>query len=236
MTDTKLVLDAEYRELIRSLHSETIKTVAAVERWWMKECFLAIPFDETDDESAPDSDAPSVVAEDRWRNEVQPALSILVHGHPDPDVRTAADVLESRLGVMTLYLDARRRNRSEDEVTVAVHLAHDGVSRLRRAAYRAPFRIERPEPTYEGISTGRAEPLPGKMLKMIQQLQDAGALTAGDPIFGGGIPAAVKQLSDIFFMPENERDALLKGMDVEVPAADESGSERDAPGFGFVRR
>ncbi|NKT14945.1 hypothetical protein GS979_08775 [Rhodococcus hoagii] len=234
MTDTKLVLDAEYRELIRSLHSETIKTVAAVERWW-GECFRAVAIGGLGTESDSDSGSGPDAIEARWRNEVQPRLSTLVHGHPDPDVRDAADFLETRLWSATFLLGERRQRRSDDERTVTIHLAHDGITRLHRAAYHAPFRVERPEPRYEGLSIGRREPLPGKVLEMINQLREAGTLEV-HPYAGSDIPAAVKVLSDIFFMPKDERDAHLKGMDVEVPVADASDRERDAPGFGFVRQ
>lgn len=185
---------------------------------------------DVDSESAPDP------IEARWRNEIQPRLAILVHGHPDPDVRDAADFLESRLWSATFLLNERRRRRSEEESTVTIHLAHDGVTRLHRAAYHAPFRVERPEPRYVGLSIGRSEPRPAKVLEMINQLQAAGALREARPHLGIDIRAGVKMLSDIFFMPKDEGDALLKDMDVEVPAADETDRERDAPRFGFVQQ
>jgi hypothetical protein len=36
---------------------------------------------------------------------------------------------------------------------------HDGLKKLRRAAYGAPFRVHRPEPDWEGVSIGNSEGL-----------------------------------------------------------------------------
>lgn len=47
------------------------------------------------------------------------------------------------------------------EATTAIQLAHNGLTELRRAAYHAPFRVERPEPEYDGI--GVVEPLPSQL-------------------------------------------------------------------------
>lgn len=236
MTDTDAVLNAEYRALIRSLHKEAIETIVAIEGWWTSDCFRIVSLGgyDPDEGGDPDSKAVADAVEEQWRSVVHPRLLTLVHGHPDPDVRDAADFLDKRLWSMILLLDARRRSRSEDETTVAVHLVHDGFKRLRRAAYHAPFRVNRPAPRYDGVQIGTTEPLPGKLLGMIQQLQADGTLGEGHRLWGRGIPEAVERLSDIFFMPEEDRIAALERLDVEVPTTEEPQPESDTLKFGFA--
>ncbi len=222
--------------LIRSLHRETIETIVAVESWWTPACIRIVSLGdyEPDQDEGPDSKSAADAVEEQWRSVVHPRLLTLVHGHPDPDVRDAADFLAKRLWSMILLLDVGRRSRSEDENTVAVHLVHDGFKRLHRAAYHAPFRISRPAPRYDGLQVGNTEPLPGRLLGMIQQLQSKGALGDGHPLRGRGIPEAVELLSDIFFMPEEDRNARLNGLNVEVPTTGESEAESDNLKFGFA--
>lgn len=229
MTEIEAVLDAEFRALIRSLHKDTVETVLAVESWWTPECFQILCMEDSEK-----SRTAAESAEERWRTSVQPRLLTLVHGHPDPDVRDAADFLEKRLWSIIILLDATRRARSDDETTVAIHLVHDGFTRLHRAAYLAPFRVSRPVPRFEGSRIGATEPLPGEILETIRRLQEQGALDAGKSIWGSGIPEGVKRLSDIFFMPEEERTARLQGLDVEVATTPEAKSDRDTQKFGFA--
>ncbi|MGA6208040.1 hypothetical protein ACPESR_25135 [Nocardia testacea] len=238
MTNTDAVLSAEYRAFVRSLHKETIETVIAVESWWKLHAFRAAirgGFD-TGREDGPDSEAEADKLENQWRHEIRPPLMSLIYGHPDPDVRDAADFLDKRLlSIIIIITDPRAERRSrEDENSVAIHLVHDGMQRLIRAAYHAPFRVERPEPRFEGHQIGNTEPLPGRMLELIRQLQDAGALEPDEDRFlGSRIPEAVKRLSDIFFMPEDERVALFERFNVETPAASEPDLESLPQGFGF---
>jgi hypothetical protein len=235
VTDTNAVLDAEYRALIRSLHSETIETIVAVETWWTPNCFRIASLGGYDpDEDGRDPKAAADAIEDQWRKTVHPRMLTLVHGHPDPDVRDAADFLNKRLWSMILLVGTPRGKRSDDENSVAIHLVHDGFKRLRRAAYHAPFRADRPVPRYDGAPIGNTEPLPGKMLSMIKQLQADGALEEGDPLWGRGIAEAVEQLSAIFSMPDEARRARLEGLKFEVPATDEAEPESDTLKFGFA--
>jgi Type III restriction enzyme, res subunit/Type I restriction enzyme R protein N terminus (HSDR_N) len=100
--------------------------------------------------------------QDVLQNEIQPKLNILAFGHPDPDVRRAADVLGGRLQGVVFYYDVIHAKRKEGEhATTAIQLAHSGMKKLRKAAYHAPFRIERPEPEYDGI--GIVEPLASQL-------------------------------------------------------------------------
>jgi hypothetical protein len=50
-----------------------------------------------------------------------------------------------------------------------MQLIHDGFKSLRRAAYHAPFRIHRPEPTYEAVIIGNSEGLPGDILRRMKE-------------------------------------------------------------------
>ena len=233
MSDTDPVLDAEYRAFIRSLHKDTIDTILAAETWWTPGCFRIVCLGGYDpDDEGSDAKAAAKAIEEQWRSVVHPRLMTLVHGHPDPDVRDAADFLVKRLWSMILLLH-RNRGEKEDEDTVAIHLVHDGFKRVHRAAYHAPFRISRPSPRYDGTSIGNTEPLPGRMLQAIRELQAAGALKEGHPILGNGIPQAVERLSDILFMPEEGRAALFDRLNVEDPTMEEPEPNSDALKFGF---
>ncbi|MGW5142714.1 hypothetical protein ACWEPH_26955 [Nocardia beijingensis] len=240
MTNTDAVLDAEYRAFVRSLHKDTIDTIIAVESWWEPHCFRAVTMGAyaPDDEDGAEPKEETRKLEEQWRNDLLPKMLTLINGHPDPDVRDAADFLVKRLWSMILIFHQSRRERQqdEDEKGVAIHLVHDGFTRLRRAAYHAPFRVERPVPRFDGSRIGNSEPLPGKMLELIRQYQEAGVFEKDDEshILGSRIPEAVKRLSDILFMPEEQRLALLQRFNVDDPTTAQPEPE-DAPRkFGFA--
>lgn len=229
-------LDAEYRAFIRAMHKETIDTILAVETWWTPDCFRIVTLGGYSAEGADSKDVADRI-EQEWRRTIYPRLLTLVHGHPDPDVRYAADILATRLwSIIVILVHARRPETGDrDENMVAIHLVHDGFMRLHRAAYHAPFRINRPQPQYDGLAIGNAEPMPHKLLETIRALQDAGVLENDSGIGIRAIPDAVRRLSDILFMPEAERAALFKGSAVPDPATEprESQSETEKLKFGF---
>lgn len=240
VTDTDPALDAEYRAFVRSMHKETIDTIIAAETWWQPDCFrlAAMGGYDADSPDGPDSEAVAQRLEEQWRAEINPRMLTLIYGHPDPDVRDAADFMAKRLFTMIVIIGRRRTKEREvgDETSVAIQLVHDGFTRLRRAAYHAPFRVHRPTPRFDGYSIGNNEPLPGKMLELIRQLQEAGALPEHDDrhIFGNPIPEAVKRLSDIFFLPDDERSALFQQYNVEDPVTAEPDPSEGPQGFGFA--
>lgn len=174
-------LDAEYRQLVRSLHRETIDIIVEFQEWWdgvrieddgtvvrgaFSVAIFAMSRESTEDLSEEDQHA-AKNAEARWRDTVHPRLSVLINGHPDPDVREAADVINKRSFEPIMILNGTPRG---DEVNgLAIKLIHDGLTALRRAAYYAPFRIHRPEPDWDGVPTGNAEGLPGDILKRMQE-------------------------------------------------------------------
>lgn len=228
-------LDAEYRSLVSALHKDTVDTVVAVQQWWQPDCFRIVSlggYTATGD----DDEAAAREIERDWRDRVHPRLLTLVYGHPDPDVRFAADILDKRLWSMIMILSRPRPDdyARDEENSVAIHLTHDGFTRLRRAIYHAPFRVHRPLPDFDGNSVGNTEPLPGRMLKTIKQLQEAGVLPSESPMPGGDISEAVRRLSDILFMPEDERAKLFAENDVEDPSSDpETDTEEQEVKFGF---
>lgn len=125
------------------------------------------------------ADAAEVDRVDRqWREEIRPALLRLLNGHPDPAVRDAADFFNTRLvGAMVLM----HRRPGDPEMpdkehvdnktldTFTIHLVHDGLTKLRRAAYHAPFRVHRPEPEWEGVPIGNSEGLPEDIMGRIEE-------------------------------------------------------------------
>ncbi|WP_078113919.1 hypothetical protein [Gordonia sp. IITR100] len=241
MANSDPELDAEYRSFIRSLHQETVNTVLEAESWWRGDTMRIAVLGGYSPEDERDSKEVSDALEQTWRSTVVPRLHTLVHGHPDPDVRFAADILEKRLWSISMiisrpwdedWLDGDDDERRRAENSVTVHLAHDGFTRLHRAVYHAPFRVTRPSPRYDGIAVGNAEPLPGRILDTIRELQDAGVLEReAPPLRGFAIAEAVRRISDIFFMPEDERAALFKDNNVADPVGD--GGDNRPIGFGF---
>jgi hypothetical protein len=171
-TDPELaaVLDAEYREFVRSLHKDTIATVSRVDDWWHHEAFRVTVFAETRDEGDRNEEDGEQI-EREYRNEIHPALMRLINGHPDPEVRDAADFLAKRLwgAIMIIHRPPPRSETREEENQVAIQLIHNGVTALRRAAYHAPFRVHRPEPDWDGVPVGNAEGLPSEILKRMKE-------------------------------------------------------------------
>lgn len=174
-------LDMEYRQFIRSLHHETIAIVVEFQEWWlgvrgnMRGCFAVAVLAGSGEELSEEDHQAAKTAEDRWRDTIHPRLSVLINGHPDPDVREAADVLDKR-SFAPMMLFSRDRSSGEppsenrqDENQLAIHLIHDGLTTLRRAAYLAPFRVHRPEPDWDGVPTGNQEGLPGDILRRIKE-------------------------------------------------------------------
>lgn len=179
--ELRATLDAEYREFVRSLHRETIDIIVEFQEWWMgvhiddsgqvtRGCFtvaVLMGSRESAEELSEEDQRAARIAEARWRDTIHPRLSILINGHPDPEVREAADVLDKRSFEPTIMLHGTPK--SDEEHGLAIRLIHDGLTELRRAAYYAPFRVHRPDPDWNGVPTGNAEGLPGDILKQMQE-------------------------------------------------------------------
>ncbi|WP_131815181.1 hypothetical protein [Mycolicibacterium holsaticum] len=143
--------------------------MAEIDRYWKWELsrevsnFAAGVFDrDYSDDERKAFWGPQQGAAEQAPNEIEPQLNILAYGHPDPDVRRAADVFGRRMqGVVFCHDVQRARRKDGKEATTAIQLAHTGLRELRRAAYQAPFQVNRPEPDYDGI--GIVEPLPSQL-------------------------------------------------------------------------
>ncbi|MFF0452823.1 hypothetical protein [Nocardia africana] len=161
MNDSE-ILDAEYRAFIKALHPATVDTLVAVDTFWTKLYPSVVRVAEQDPEDGHGPDPLDLSETDlygEWRYTIQPKLLTPVAGHPDPDVRNAAELLDRRLLNALFYMNPTHAARQEgEEVTVALDRGHDGLTELRRAIYHAPFRISRPEPDYTGRPI-RREPL-----------------------------------------------------------------------------
>lgn len=179
------ILDAEYRELVRSLHRETVNIIVEFQEWWLgvrcnengnvvRGCFSIAVFmlsRESADELNVQDQLAAKIAESRWRDAIHPRLSILINGHPDPDVREAADILDKRsFDPILMFNNGRTPDEKwREEHGLAIQLIHDGLTELRRAAYHAPFRVHRPEPDWDGVPTGNKEGLPHDILKRMKE-------------------------------------------------------------------
>lgn len=168
MSDSE-VLNAEYRAFIKALHPATVDTLLAVEAFWTQKLFPSVVAvsarDASEVDRGPDPlERPEAELDAEWRREIRSKLLNLVHGHPDPDVREAADFLSSRLYGAIFYMAPERAAREGgEESRIAVRRVHDGITNLARAIYHAPFRVERPTPTYEGLPIGNSEPMPSRV-------------------------------------------------------------------------
>jgi hypothetical protein len=150
------------------------------EIWFFTDCFhlAALGGYDPGAETGRKSQATANRTEDEWRAVIHPKLMTLIHGHPDPDVRQAADFLDKRIWSAILIIgDPNSLDEPEDDASrkrdevkhVTIKLIHDGFTKLRRAAYHAPFRVHRPEPTYEGHIIANDEGLPGDILERIKE-------------------------------------------------------------------
>lgn len=227
-------LDAEYRSFVKSLHGQSVAAILELERWWRPETYRMVALGGYEGEGQ-DSKEVAAALEKHWRQVVEPSLQFLVFGHPDPDVRFAADVLVQRTWSVIMIMTSPRGKgpMGADEMSVAVHLFHDGVARLRRAVYRAPFRVDRPQPDFEGHVVGNREPLPGRFLEVIRELQASGGVTVDEQAGGDGLAEAVRQLSAVFFLPPEQRAALFENNQVADPAAAASDADAEDGEFRF---
>ena len=173
-TDPELaaMLDAEYREFVRSLHKDTVAAIVAFEAWWIQGLTFRAAVSASYGAELSEEDAEVAKrSEEAWRREIHPMLSNLITGHPDPDVREAADVLDKRsFAPIVMFQRPRGLNEDEEEVNgLAIKLIHDGLNDLRRAAYHAPFRVHRPEPDWDGVPTGNKEGMAHDILKRMEE-------------------------------------------------------------------
>lgn len=175
--DLAAVLDAEYREFVRSLHRDTIAIIVAFESWWTGAqvdtpgCFTPAVLAGAGMELSEKDERAARLAEEEWRRTINPKLLILINGHPDPDVREAADVLDKRsFAPIVMFHRPPGLNEKEHEVNkLAIKLIHDGLKELRRAAYHAPFRVHRPEPDWDGAPTGNEEGMAHDILARMKE-------------------------------------------------------------------
>jgi hypothetical protein len=156
MTD----LDAEYRAFVKALHPSTVQAVVQIEVWWSQKLFPSVVAISAGGSTDP-MQYPEEELDREFRHVIGPVVLGLVNGHPDPDVREAADFLHSRLFGALFYMDPQRAERQDGrESKIAVHRVHNGLSALRKAVYHAPFRVDRPaDPTWDGVPVGNSEPL-----------------------------------------------------------------------------
>ena len=227
-------LDSEYRAFVRGLHSQAMTAIVELERWWRPDTYRIVALGGYEGEGR-DSQEVAAALEKHWRQVVEPSLQFLVFGHPDPDVRFAADVLVQRTWSVIMIMSGARGAgpMGADEMSVAIHLFHDGVARLRRAVYHAPFRVERPEPQFEGHVVGNREPLPARFLEIIRDLQQSGAVQVDEEAGSAGLADAVRQLSSVFFLPPDERAAKFAENQVADPAAEQSDADAEDGEFRF---
>lgn len=144
MSDSE-VLAAEYRAFVRALHPASIKVLVAIDVFWLDQVYPLIR-PETDKEAPARPVTNELYGE--FARIARPELLTLATGHPDPDVRAAAEALMIALErVVVSHIGDRP---SDPEGTALIVAVLDYLRALRRAVYRAPFRIERPTPVFDG--------------------------------------------------------------------------------------
>ncbi|MFE3195839.1 hypothetical protein ACFXHA_43050 [Nocardia sp. NPDC059240] len=144
MTDSE-VLAAEYRAFVKALHPASIEVLVVVDGFWSHRLYPSIP---QEHEEMPERDEVLKVFTE-YKSTVTPQLLTLVSGHPDPDVRDAAEMTLSSLGHVIMFLAHLTPNEVAGGAA-RIEKVLDNLKALRNALYRAPFRIERPEPRFTG--------------------------------------------------------------------------------------
>lgn len=146
MADSE-VLAAEYRAFIKTLHPAAIQALVAVEGFWANRVYPFIPREDEDPLTNPEVTERIL----QFEREVKPQLMTLVCGHPDPDVRDASETLLRRMNAAIYYLDPDNLKLVADsKLEKVIADMVDSLQDLRRTLYHAPFRIERPEPRFNG--------------------------------------------------------------------------------------
>ncbi|WP_156747657.1 hypothetical protein, partial [Nocardia sp. 852002-51244_SCH5132740] len=128
-------LDAEYRAFIKALHPATVETVVAVDTFWddLYPAIVDVAERALEDRDPDPRDPGELDFYREWRETIRPKLLTLVAGHPDPDVRNAAEVLDKRLRNALFYMNpTHAASEKGEEVTVALDRGHDGLADLRR--------------------------------------------------------------------------------------------------------
>jgi hypothetical protein len=145
-------LDAEYREFVRSLHSETIAIIVEFEDWWQgvhgdtAGCFTATVLKGAGEELSANDERAAAVAEERWRDKIHPRLSILINGHPDPDVREAPTCSTNAVSIQSSCFIAlacpvrRARRKTRFQSSLFTTGSPICAERPTRAVPRAPSR------------------------------------------------------------------------------------------------
>lgn len=110
MSDSE-VLEAEYRAFVKALHPASIDALIAVEDFWSQRIWPSI--DRSAREGSADKTGLQKVSE-AYKRTAGSRLLTLVLGHPDPDVRAAADELQAVLStiISTHIYAALRRCRT----------------------------------------------------------------------------------------------------------------------------
>ncbi|MFD3431201.1 MULTISPECIES: hypothetical protein [Actinomycetes] len=166
MTDSA-ILDAEYRAFVKSLHPATVATLIVAERFWSS---TIQPFIPIEGEEPPTYEHARGIHLELVK-EVEPELLTVILGHPDPDVRDAADIVARRLSAALLYLYPDHfESGGGTHATIATTQLTEGLREFRRAVYHAPFRDTRPEPRFTGDLIGPNDPLPpGRLARALRK-------------------------------------------------------------------
>ena len=141
---TRAKVREELRQFVRELHLDTVDTVADLDLF-MREIGSATLVGPVHKGG---SEAIKVVVEDKWENNLLRRLRRLRFGHPDPEVREAAELMEDEMWPFVSLattdrerdVTGRGRRPSNDERSRAYQAARDAMVKFRVAVYNAPRR------------------------------------------------------------------------------------------------
>lgn len=149
---SKNVVRAELRQFVRDQHGETVSTVADLDLF-MRQIRAAVVVGR---ESFMVGGLTAREAiEQHWEGDLLRRLRILKFGHPDPDVRAAADRMEDAMWPYLTMAESPRerpgaRSLPEESRTNALEYASEAMRLLRSAVWSAPRRNVPASARYDG--------------------------------------------------------------------------------------
>lgn len=151
LVQTKTAVRAERRAFVRELHAETVRLVVDLDLFVrsLRGDAIAGPIGESKDRRSP-----RTIVDEDWEDDLLKRLRQVEYGHPDPDVRDAAEQVDDDMWMyITMAVSALevlgRRPRTLEERSKVVSAIDAGMKGLRQAVYAAPHR-QVPKIRYDG--------------------------------------------------------------------------------------
>jgi hypothetical protein len=167
---TKKKVQEERREFVRRLHAETVDMVVDLDLFVRSIRAAAVAGPDDQKELA----EVEANIESRWERDLLRRVRRARFGHPDPDVREAAEAIDDEMWPYLVMARSRHqelhtvpRPKTSEQRSDAVKAVERSMVKLRRAVYSAPHR-DVPNIRYSG------DDIPSRLSRSIAQ-EDSGA-------------------------------------------------------------